>query len=430
MRPNLNASIVAVAASLALSAAPLNGSGNEQGGYATGATRPAPAVRPSQMPAAPLPPQSIDTRWVPRRGAPTHAGTPGLETRREAPAHSATPHSVLVNRPGPTPAVPSHIPGRAPTPVRSGAPVTGRIASAPPERPIAERVATPVSSSSARPIRAVAPTGAGALSVPHCLVSLIEDAEVSAQEAGLLVSVPARDGDAVQPGDLLAQIDDRQAQIDRDGATVELRAAQARAEDDIEVRYSEAAYEVAKQEFDNAESVNRRVPGTIPRFEVRRLQLTMDRAKLQIDRSRLDLRVAKMSAEVNQAKVSTAEENIRRRQVRSPIVGHVLTVHMHVGEWVDPGAPVLRVARMDRLRVEGFLDASRTDPSIVAGKPVVVQVELAEGRRAQFSGIVTFVNPLMQAGNKFRVRAEVENRLVNGHWLLQPGKTAAMTIRL
>ena len=54
----------------------------------------------------------------------------------------------------------------------------------------------------------------------------------------------------------------------------------------------------------------------------------------------------------------------------------------------------------------------------------------ASGRAARFNGAVVFISPLVQAGNKYRVRAEVENRTENGHPLLRPGMSATMTIPL
>ena len=42
--------------------------------------------------------------------------------------------------------------------------------------------------------------------------------------------------------------------------------------------------------------------------------------------------------------------------------------------------------------------------------------------------MITFVNPLVQAGGEYRVWAEVVNRQENGEWLLRPGLEAEMTI--
>jgi len=55
-------------------------------------------------------------------------------------------------------------------------------------------------------------------------------------------------------------------------------------------------------------------------------------------------------------------------------------------------------------------------------------VQLVGGRTARFSGDVVFVSPLVQAGDKYRVRVEVENRAENGSPLLRPGMTATMTL--
>jgi uncharacterized protein involved in type VI secretion and phage assembly len=85
---------------------------------------------------------------------------------------------------------------------------------------------------------------------------------------------------------------------------------------------------------------------------------------------------------------------------------------------------------MDRLRVEGFLNGNDINPADVARRPVTVEIDLAQGRREQFTGEVVWVNPLMQAGNKFRIRAEVENRMERGEPLLRPGMTARMVVHL
>jgi macrolide-specific efflux system membrane fusion protein len=98
------------------------------------------------------------------------------------------------------------------------------------------------------------------------------------------------------------------------------------------------------------------------------------------------------------------------------------------GEWVEPGNEVLRLVRLDRLRIEGFLNASDFSPSEVSNRPVRVTVELARGRKETFQGKIVFVNPLVQAGGVYRVWAEVVNRMENNQWLLRPGLLAEMTI--
>jgi len=247
-------------------------------------------------------------------------------------------------------------------------------------------------------------------------------------DQGRIITI--EEGQEVRRGMRIAQVDDGQPKLERQAAEAELKAALARAEDDIEVRYAEAAYRVAQAEFAAAEDANRRVSGTVPQSEVRRLQLTQHRAYLQIDRSQMERNVARLNAEVSQAAVDSANAAIERRSIASPIDGLLLAVLKKPGEWVQVGQPVARVARMDRLRVEGFLSAKEYNPSEIAGRPVTVHFELAHGRRMKLPGEVTFVSPLVQAGNRYRVRAEVRNAQEDDQWLLRPGMPATMTVEL
>jgi multidrug resistance efflux pump len=264
----------------------------------------------------------------------------------------------------------------------------------------------------------------------HCLVSLIEDVQVPAREAGALLAVNVTEGQHVTQGQLLAQIDDQQPKLDKLAAELERDAALAKAQDDIEVRYSEAAFAVAGAELERALAIERKSPGGVTQQEIQKLQLAKQRDQLQIERSKLEMRVAKMNADVHQASVKSAENAVGRRQIVSPLAGLVVTLFHEQGEWVAAGEPVLQVVRIDRLRVEGFLNATEIGPEEVAGRPVTVDVNIAGGRTARFTGKIVFISPLVQAGDKYRVRAEVENRTEAGTPLLRPGMTATMAIAL
>jgi multidrug resistance efflux pump len=266
--------------------------------------------------------------------------------------------------------------------------------------------------------------------ITHCLVSLIEDVQVPAREAGALTSVAVVEGEYVNQGQLLAQIDDRQPRLDKLAAELERDAALAKAQDDIEVRYAEAAFAVATAELDRALAINSKNAGGVTQQEIQKLRLAKHRDELQIERSKLEMRVAKMNADVHQAGVKSTDDAIARRQITSPLPGVVVTLFHEKGEWVAAGEPVLQIVRIDRLRVEGFLSATEIGPEEVTGRPVTVDVQLAGGRTTRFAGKVVFISPLVQAGDKYRVRAEVENRTEHSSPLLRPGMTATMTISL
>jgi macrolide-specific efflux system membrane fusion protein len=133
---------------------------------------------------------------------------------------------------------------------------------------------------------------------------------------------------------------------------------------------------------------------------------------------------------VHQAAVASADDAVARRIIAAPIDGVVVTLFHERGEWVAAGEPVVQVVRIDKLRVEGFVSATDVSPIDIAGRPVVASVHLAQRGEARFTGKVVFISPQVQAGNKYRVRAEVANRIENGQPVLRPGMTANLTIQL
>ncbi len=266
--------------------------------------------------------------------------------------------------------------------------------------------------------------------VPHCLVSLIEEAQVPAQEPGVLTELHFREGQAAKAGAILGKIDDIQPQMARNIASFEHQAASEKATNDIDIRYAAAAAKVAEFEYRKNVEAAKRVPGSVSEVELQRLKLQWDRAVLQIEQAQKEQKLSAYTASAKKAEVDNAEEAIRRREIRSPIDGVVQRVYPHLGEWVKPGDPAFHVLRMDRLRVEGFLNKDEFGPEEVTDQPVMVQAELARGRKVQFPGKIVFVSPVVEAGGEYRVWAEVENRQENNLWLLRPGLQATMAIQL
>ena len=264
--------------------------------------------------------------------------------------------------------------------------------------------------------------------IEHALVSMINDVEVPAQQAGVLVAIDVTEGDQVKTGQLMAQIDDTDPQMQKHAANIRLEAAQTRANDDTPVLYAISARKVAQSRLDASNKSNQEVPGSVPLTEINTLELETERFRLSIEKSRLERKVAQMDAEVHQAEVQIADDSIRRHRIDAPVDGIVVTTFRQNGEWVNPGDPVLRVVRIDRLRVEGFVSARDFDRREIRKRPVKVEIELARGRKVQFLGKVVFVSPVVQAGSKYRVRAEVDNKMENGDWVMGPGMRATMTV--
>lgn len=284
------------------------------------------------------------------------------------------------------------------------------------------------------------------IQVKHCLVSMIDRVRLSSSEAGPLTSfgmdkvtgLPIDQGSIVSKDDILGQLDDIEPQIKRDAALAELAVAEEQANGefaDVNVRASVKMAEVAKAEWDQAVEINKKSPGAVSETEVRRLKLTYERGVLQADVARMELNVAKLTLKAKEAAVRAAENEIRRRKLVAPIDAIVDQRLGDVGEWVQPGQPVMELVRIDKLRVEAFLSAAEVAPIEVVGRPVTIEITVKDPKSnkqkvEKFESKITFVSSQIVADGSFRVATDFENRKVGDDWAVRPGMVGNMTIKL
>jgi multidrug efflux pump subunit AcrA (membrane-fusion protein) len=264
----------------------------------------------------------------------------------------------------------------------------------------------------------------------NCHVSLIDEANVPAQEAGRLIVLEVEEGDYVEKDALIARIDDDLPHSEKLVAEKEEEVSRVKAESDVEIRVAFKAAMLAKAEYDQLMEAIAKAPGAKTEAEKRIKIFQYDKAVLQKAMAEQEQSIAKTTVEARVAQVAQAQSNIERRQIVAPLSGEVAKVHLHLGEWASPGAPVLRIVSLDRLRVEGWIDPKQHAPSEVANRPVTFETELTRGRKEKFTGKITYVNFEIEPTGMVRVRAEVVNRKEDGQWLLRPGATGDMSIEI
>jgi multidrug efflux pump subunit AcrA (membrane-fusion protein) len=84
------------------------------------------------------------------------------------------------------------------------------------------------------------------LVIESVVLRLLEEAEVPAQEGGVLTEVAVREGQCVTKGQLLAQIDDQVARLAAEAAQSQYEIAQAKATNDVRIRFAKKALEVSQ----------------------------------------------------------------------------------------------------------------------------------------------------------------------------------------
>lgn len=272
------------------------------------------------------------------------------------------------------------------------------------------------------------------LELPSCLISLIDEVSLPAQEAGVLQEIVAKEGIRFNAGDVLGKVDETETKLRQKAAKFKLDVASEKATNDAEVKVQQAIIELAKAEYEESIAINKDSGGSaIPPTQLRRQRVQWTKAALDCVAAEMLLKVAGLERNVSAAELEAVDNELERRTLRAPFDGVVVEMFRRQSEWVQPGEPVLKFVRMDRVRIEAFVDAREVSPGQVAGAAVEISVSLPGGvPEKKLPGKISYVNPVVGSIGQYRVWAEVDNLPGRGDypWLLRPGTTAGMKITL
>jgi len=255
---------------------------------------------------------------------------------------------------------------------------------------------------------------------------VIDEAEVPARVEGVLAELTAREGTLVSAGDALAKIEDAEPALTLKRAGIDWEIARRQATSDLRTRVARKGAEVADVELKRARESIEKYKKSVSETELDRLRLAAEKAALDVDQTIQDQEIAGLTMQLKEAERDLAAAAVDRRRIISPIAGMVVQVHRHRGEWVEPGQTLVRVLRIDRMRVEGLVPAKRLEEDLM-GRRAVLSVDLPGKPGTEFDGEVVFVSPEVNPVNgQVRVWAEVVNRDNR----LRPGLQGTLTIHV
>lgn len=268
------------------------------------------------------------------------------------------------------------------------------------------------------------PLQAQDLRVDSALLTLIEHADISAREAGPLIHREIGEGVTVDTDTVLGKIDDREAQVLVERARIEIKVAQMLVENDIKVRFARKSQEVAQAELKRSLESVEKFPKSVSQTELDRLRLMAEKAGLEIDQAIVDREQAILTRQLKQNDLDRASLLLERRLIKAPFPGMIVQWKRQRGEWVEPGTPVVRLIRLNRLRAEAFV-SSKLIPQDAVGRTVTLLASSPGKSTSKFSGKLVFVDPEIDPVNdQVRIFAEIENTDL----LLRPGQSAVLLI--
>jgi macrolide-specific efflux system membrane fusion protein len=262
-----------------------------------------------------------------------------------------------------------------------------------------------------------------AIEVESVVLRVFEEAEVPAQEAGMVTGVAAHEGQRVKQGELLAQVDDQVPRLAADAAKAKYDIARAKATNDVKIRYAQKALEVSEAELRRSTESIQKFAKSVSQSQLDVEQLTVQKNRLESEQAEHDQAISVLEMKAQETELNAAKAEIARRRIVAPFDGSIVQVYLRKGEWAEPGQKALRIVNTDRLKAEGFIRAEDAT-AVSTGAIVELVVELA-GKPQAFAGKIAFVSPEVDPiTGQVRVWAEIENR----EGRLRTGQGAKMRI--
>jgi multidrug efflux pump subunit AcrA (membrane-fusion protein) len=259
--------------------------------------------------------------------------------------------------------------------------------------------------------------------VDSVVIRLLEEAEIPAQEAGVVTGVAVREGQRVKQGELLAQIDDQVPRVAAEAAKALYDVARAKATNDVRIRFAQKSLEVSEAELRRSTESIERFAKSVSQSQLDVEQLTVQKNRLEAEQANHEQEIATLEMKVKENELTAARAEISRRRIVAPIDGVIVQVYVRKGEWVEAGKQALRIVSVDRLKAEGFVAADQAGPKL-SGAPVRLTVE-RQNEKDTFKGSIVFVSPEVDPiTGQVRVWAEIDNR--DGR--LRPGQAAKMIV--
>ena len=221
--------------------------------------------------------------------------------------------------------------------------------------------------------------------------------EIAASETGILSKLLVEEGDHIEAGGLLGNLNDEV-----------LAASLAVAKETTE---SEGAIKSAKAELKMQQDRFNKLSGLFDRRHASQTEL--DRAQSQLEIATAKVESVQDDLRIKTLEMQRIEAQLEQRRLRTPITGVVTEIFKDEGEFVSPADPiVMKVVQLNPLRIIFSVPHEEVDRLRVNDiVPLLISGE-------ELEGTIEFVSPTAdaQSGTR-RVKIQIENedlRLASG----------------
>lgn len=228
-----------------------------------------------------------------------------------------------------------------------------------------------------------------------------------------------KEGDLVEPGQLVATIDADVLTAQLAQAEAEVAAAEAQvAAAEAAIKQAEAVLALAEEELTRTEELEERGTATPQLLDSRRTDVAV--AKADLASAKAALVSYQRSVDATRAAAEQVASNLEDTELTSPTLGRVLYRLVEPGEVISAGSKLLTLVDLSEVYLEFFLPATQAH-RVAVGSEARIRLDVVD---AVVPATVTFVSPVSQFTPRsvetaderqnlmFRVRVRVPQELV------------------
>ena len=257
---------------------------------------------------------------------------------------------------------------------------------------------------------------------------------ISADTMGRVVDLAVEEGQRVQKGQFLLQIDPRNLTTAFNQSRASLAASRSTVEQlRVSIEGTRATLKAAQDAFTRQQQLWKQGLTTREQLEAAENQVKVREAELQSQERQIETQQLRMQQE--QAVVENAKLNLSKVRIESPITGIITRRNIEEGETVvvgtmnNAGTVLLTVA--DMAVIEAEVEVDETDiPNVQLGQKAKITIDAMPGKT--FFGTVTEIgnSPIQATGSaatqatNFKVKVTVEGEIPD----VRPGFTCTAEI--
>jgi multidrug efflux pump subunit AcrA (membrane-fusion protein) len=277
-------------------------------------------------------------------------------------------------------------------------------------------------------------------------VAAYNEEDVYPRVTGRIVELSVYPGDAVRAGQVVARLDDLELTsrvVEAEAAAASAQANRAQMEADLAAsRYgitqtekelataeAEAGYQqsvavrderlLSKGAVSQQEADNSRAMAAAAQARVAAARARIEQAKALETSAQRKLEAADAIVAQGQAQAKTAQVVRDYVNIRTTIAGYVVKRLVAPGVLVQPGVPLLKIAEIDKVRLQANV-GERDLAGIRVGSPVIVALagNAAEPLTAKVTAVFPFVDPGARTAVVEAVVGNAGRRLLPGQYVL------------